>query len=70
MDVYLGGNISFKTIHHTVNITFTEVELFAIRYGIEQAVQVLETIYICVVTNASHSAKGFLIYQSILINYN
>jgi len=42
----------------------------AIRYSIKQAIQVLETIYICVVTNTSHSAKEFLIYQSILIKYN
>jgi len=27
-----------KTIHHTINITLTEAELFATRYGINQAV--------------------------------
>jgi len=32
--VYSGQNIVAKTIYHTVNVTSTEVELFAIRYGI------------------------------------
>ena len=31
-------NILAKTIHHTINVTSTEAELFAIRYGINQTI--------------------------------
>jgi len=33
-------NIIAKTIHHVMNIISTKVELFSIRCGIDQAVQV------------------------------
>ena len=33
-------NIIAKTIHHAINVTFTKVELFAIRYRINQVIQV------------------------------
>jgi len=35
--VYIHNKPITKTLHHTVNITSTEAELFAIRYGINQA---------------------------------
>ena len=38
--IYNGQNIITKTIHHAMNITSTEAELFAIRCGINQAIQV------------------------------
>ena len=43
-------------IYHTVNITITEVELFAIRCGISQAVQIMDGFYIIIITDSIHSA--------------
>jgi len=42
----LGKNIIAKTTHYAVNIISTEAELFIIRYGINQAVQVTDAIYL------------------------
>ena len=33
-------NIIIKSVHHTINISSTEAELFAIRYDISQATQI------------------------------
>jgi len=55
--VCLELNIVTKTIHHIVNITSTKVELFAIRYRINQAVQVTDTSHIIVITDAIHLIK-------------
>ena len=40
-----------KTIHHTVNITSTEAKLFAIRYSINQAVNIPGISKIIVITD-------------------
>jgi len=50
-------NIPAKAIHHAINITSTKVELFTIRCSINQAVQVVNTTYIIIITNAIHSAR-------------
>ena len=50
-------NILAKTIHHAINVTFTKVELFAIRCNIDQVVQVVNATHIIVITNVIHSAK-------------
>ena len=47
--VHLYLNSINKTIHYTVNITSTEAELFAIRCGINQAVQIPDVAHIIVV---------------------
>ena len=57
LHVCSGYNTIAKTIHHTVNITSTEAELFTIRYGINQAVQVSNISCIIVITNAIHLAR-------------
>jgi len=44
--VCLGRKIMTKTIHYAINIISIEIELFIIRYGINQAVQVTDTIYL------------------------
>ena len=36
--IHQGSNIIAKTIHYAINVTFTEMELFSVRYGINQAV--------------------------------
>ena len=46
-----------KTIHHAVNIASTEAKLFAIRCGINQAIQILEATHIIVVMNAIYVAE-------------
>ena len=46
-----------KTIHHVVHITSTEVELFAIRYSINQASNCDGIFKIIIVTNSIHAAK-------------
>ena len=46
-----------KTIHHVVHITSTEVELFAIRCGINQSSSLNNVSKIIVVTNAIHAVK-------------
>ena len=55
--VCLGYNILVKTIHYTVNITSTEMELFAIRCGINQVIQVINVICIIVITDAIHLVR-------------
>jgi len=47
-----------KTVHHVVFITSTEVELFAIRCGLNQACNKEEISKIIVVTNSIHMAKN------------
>jgi len=52
-----GQNIYVKTIYYTVNITFTEVELFTIRCSINQAVYVQNVTHIIVITDVIHSTR-------------
>ena len=42
-------------LHHTINITMTEVELFAIRCGINQAIQIIDAFHIITITDSIHS---------------
>ena len=46
-----------KTIHHVVNVTSMEVELFALRYGINQATCINNISKIIVVTDSIHTVK-------------
>ena len=46
-----------KTLHHTLNVTSTEAELFAIRCGINQAVNYNDISKIIVVTDSIHAAR-------------
>ena len=55
--VFSEPNIITKTIHYTVNVTLTEVELFAIRYRINQAVQVTNISHIIFITDAIYLAR-------------
>ena len=55
--ICFGQNTLAKIIYHAINVTFTEVELFAIRCDINQVVQVVNATHIIVITNAIHSAK-------------
>ena len=57
LHVHSSSNILAKTIYHTVNVTSMNVELFAIRCGINQAVQVKNTTNIIIITNAIHVTR-------------
>jgi len=46
-----------KTIHHVVHVTSTEAELFAIRYGINQASNFDNVFKIIVITNSIYTAR-------------
>jgi len=46
-----------KTIHHTIHVTSTKVELFAIRCGINQSLSVNNLSKIVVITNSIHTVK-------------
>ena len=46
-----------KTIHHAVNVTSTEAELFAIRYSINQATHIDNISKIIIVTDSIHVVK-------------
>jgi len=41
LHVCLGHNILAKTIHYAINAISTKIELFAIRCGINQVIQVI-----------------------------
>jgi len=53
-----------KTIHHPINVTSTEAELFAIRCSINQATQLQGLNKIIIVTDSIHSAKKIFDYSS------
>ena len=46
-----------KTINHTINATFTEAELFAIRCRLNQAIWLTNIKHIIVITDAIYAAK-------------
>ena len=54
-------------IHHATDITLTEAESFAIRCGINQAVQIEDFSCIIVITNALHAAQK--IFDSFIHPY-
>ena len=58
-----------KIIHHTINITSTKAELFAIRYGLNQATQLTNIECIMVITDSIHAAKKYLTPLSICIRF-
>jgi len=53
----LHSNSIKKNIHHAINVTSTEAELFAIRCRINQAVQIPDVSHIIVITDAIHSVR-------------
>ena len=57
LHIYSGHNIYAKTIYYAINITTTKIEFFAIRYSINQVVQVQNTAHIIVITDAIHAVR-------------
>ena len=64
LHIYSSGNILAKTIHHTINATSTEAELFVIRCSINQAFQVQDTTHIIVNTDTIHFARRIFDFLS------
>jgi len=56
-----------KTIYHTVNVISTEAELFAIRCGLNQSIQLFKIEHIVVITDSIHAAKK--IFDSLIHPY-
>jgi len=50
--IHSHSSIIKKIIYYAINITTTEVELFAIRCEINQAVQIIDTSYIIIITDS------------------
>ena len=65
--IYSYSNIVKKTLYYTANVTLTKAELFAIKYGINQAIQVLDVSYIIIITNAIYVAQH--IFDSTIHSY-
>ena len=51
---HLFNNPLKKTLHHAINVTSTEAELFSIRCGINQTIQIPSTSHIIIITDALH----------------
>jgi len=65
--IHLLSNPINKTIHYAVNITSTEAKLFAIRYGINQTIQISDVTCIIIVIDAIHIVH--CIFDSVIYSY-
>ena len=68
--IYVHDKSIIKTLHHAINITSNEAELFAIRYGINQVTQLVNTNYIVVITDLIHMAKRIFDLSIYHIKFN
>jgi len=59
--IYLHSNGIKKIIHYAVNITLTEGELFVVRCGINQAIQILDVFYLWLLLMSFIQLNVFLI---------
>ena len=55
--MHIHDNPITKTVHHIVHITSTKAELFAMRYGINQASNHNDISKIIIITNSTHIAR-------------
>jgi len=53
--IHLYSNPIKKTLYHVVSVTSTVAELFAIRCGINQAIQIQEVSHIIIITDSIHA---------------
>ena len=65
--IHIHDSPVIKTIYHTVNITFTEAELFVIRCGLNQATQLTNIEQIVVITDSIYATKK--IFDSSIYPY-
>ena len=57
LHIHSRQNILPKTIHYTINVTSTKVELFSIRCEINQVIQVPDAENIIIITDTLHGAR-------------
>ena len=55
--IHIHNNPIIKTLHYVINVTSTKAEFFAIRCGINQAIQLLNIRHIIVITDSMHASK-------------
>jgi len=55
--IHFFNNLLKKTSYHVINITSTEAELFTLRCGINQVVQIPDSSCIIVITDALYTAQ-------------
>jgi len=55
--IHIHDNPVIETLHHAVNVISTEAKLFAIRCGINQAIQLVNINHIIIIMNSIHTAK-------------
>jgi len=67
LHIHSNLNSIIKTVHYTINVMTIEAELFAIRYGINQAIQIPDISHIVVITDAIHSTRW--IFNSLIYSY-
>jgi len=60
LHIYIANQPLTKTVHHAAFMTSTEVELFAIRCGINQACSNKAISKIIVITDSIHTVKKIL----------
>ena len=65
--IHVHDNQVIRTLYHTVNIIFTETELFAIRCGINQATQLANINHIVIIIDSLHAAKQ--IFDSLIYSH-
>jgi len=64
--IHVYNSLIIKTLYHVVNVTFTEAELFVIRYGINQATQLVNINCIIIIKDSIHATKyifNLLVYS-------
>jgi len=71
--IHIYNRSIIKTLYYAGNVTFTKAELFTIRCGINQAVNIQEISKIIVITDSIHAAKRIfdlsLLSQNKLLTY-
>ena len=65
--IYLFNSSLKKTLHYTSNVITMKAELFAIRYGINQASQIPGTSHIIIITNTLYVSQR--IFNSTICLY-
>ena len=61
--VHVQNKQVIKTIYHTVNVTTTEAEFFAIRCGFNQATNLQDISKVVIITDSIYSAKKIFDYS-------
>ena len=62
--IYIYDRPIVKTLYHTANVTSIKAELFAIGYGINQAISLLGISKIIIITNSIHAVRT--IFNSLI----